>query len=99
MKTALITLLLLVFVAALNAQDKNSARRPEFSEWSTPVNVGAPVNSTANDGSAVISKDGLTLYFSSDRSGLGGEDIFVSKRRNKNSPWQEPVNLGAVVNS
>ncbi len=100
MKTTLIPLLMLIIAVAVSAQNYNSAdRRPEFSDWSTPVNLGAPVNSGANDASAVLSKDGLSLYFSSDRSGFGGEDIFVSKRRSKNARWQESVNLGAVVNS
>jgi hypothetical protein len=41
--------------------------------WSTPMNLGPPVNSTSLDGGPVISPDGLTLYFSSERSGgLGG---------------------------
>ena len=45
-----------------------------------------------------ISKDGKTLYFSSDRpGGFGGMDIYVSK--NKNGTWQKPVNLGPTVNT
>ena len=45
-----------------------------------------------------ISKDGKTLYFSSDRpGGFGGMDIYVSK--NENGIWQQPVNLGPTVNT
>jgi hypothetical protein len=84
----------------LNAHtDSFQERGKAYSEWSTPTNLGPPINSPTNDNSAVLSKNGLTLYFSSDRSGSGGEDIFVAKRRHKNAPWEEPVNLGAVVNS
>jgi hypothetical protein len=41
--------------------------------WGTPVNLGPIVNSPSNDGQAVLSHDGFTLYFSSARpGGLGG---------------------------
>ena len=41
--------------------------------WGTPVNLGPIVNSPSNDGQAVLSHDGSTLYFSSARpGGLGG---------------------------
>ena len=45
--------------------------------WSSPVNLGHIVNSPSNDGQAVLSRDGSTLYFSSARpGGLGGGDIY-----------------------
>jgi Tol biopolymer transport system component len=95
-----ITLMMLsIFTAAIAQSDNSKRRGTRFSNWSTPVNLGSPINSPANENSAVILKDGLTLYFTSDRNGSAGEDIWVSKRRNKNSRWGKPVNLGAVVNS
>lgn len=70
------------------------------SEWSDPVNVGAPVNSAANEMNAALSPDELSLYFVSTRAGgLGGADIWVSRRASLESPWGTPVNLGAGVNS
>jgi Tol biopolymer transport system component len=49
--------------------------------WSVPVNVGAPVNSTDNDGAPALSFDGTTLYFYSLRSGgYGGNDLYVATR-------------------
>ena len=76
-------------------------RRPTKDEaWGAPVNLGPLVNSSAADGIAGISPDGLELYVSSDRSGgYGSDDIWVSRRATKNDPWGEPVNLGSVVNS
>lgn len=72
---------------------------PHYSEWSEPVNLAA-VNSPWQDFGAVISKDGLSLYFSSDRpGGLGGSDIWVSRRTSTDDPWGAPENLGAAVNS
>ncbi|MFC1793417.1 LamG-like jellyroll fold domain-containing protein [Planctomycetota bacterium] len=68
--------------------------------WSTPVNLGSTVNSSVDDDHPSISADGLSLYFSSDRSGgLGNTDIWITTRATTNDPWTEPVNLGSTVNS
>ncbi len=80
-------------------QDISNNRVKNFSEWSTPVKLDASVNSTADDLSAVLSNDGLSLYFTSNRKGSAGEDIWISRRLNANAAWGKPVNLGAVVNS
>jgi outer membrane protein OmpA-like peptidoglycan-associated protein/tetratricopeptide (TPR) repeat protein len=45
-----------------------------------------------------ISLDGSKMYFVSDKpGGMGGTDIYVSKR--KGDSWEEPVNVGASVNT
>lgn len=70
-----------------------------WSGWSDPVSIGAPINSTANDVSPFLTKDGLTLYFVSDRTGgVGGNDIWYSKRASVAEPWGDPVNL-AIANT
>jgi Tol biopolymer transport system component len=70
------------------------------SEWSDPVNLGAPVNSSANEMNAALSPDELSLYFVSTRAGgVGGADIWVARRASPDSPWGEPVNLGPDINS
>lgn len=69
------------------------------SEWSEPVNLGAPVNSGANEMNPALSPDALSLYFVSTRAGgFGGADIWVSHRASIEAPWGEPVNLGPNVN-
>jgi hypothetical protein len=73
-----------------------------YSAWSNPVNIGAPVNSTSNDQSPTLSRDGLALYFNSDRTGgLGGFDILVSRRAcaDPSCPWGQPTNLGPLINT
>ena len=71
-----------------------------YGAWSAPVSVGAVVNSPYVDFTPEISRDGLSLYFSSDRpGGLGAPDLWVARRRSLGSPWTAPVNLGPVVNS
>jgi hypothetical protein len=73
---------------------------PKYSDWSTPQNLGAVVNSTSNDAGPTISKDNLSLYLTSDRpGGFGGFDIWVSQRPDGDSPWGFPINLGATVNT
>jgi Tol biopolymer transport system component len=56
-----------------NADIYRSDRRS--SGWSTPQNLGAPINSAALETSATVSPDGKTLYFASAwrlaRPGLG----------------------------
>ena len=48
---------------------------------------------------ASVSKDGKTLYFSSDRTGtMGGQDIWKVEVKADNS-YGEPVNLGPKVNT
>ena len=71
-----------------------------FSDWSAPVNLGPVVNSTFAEGGPAISKDGLSLYFHSERpGGYGSTDIWVSQRANRNDPWGPPAHLGPAVNT
>src|SRR5216117_1200369 len=72
----------------------------QFSAWSAPVNLGPVVNSGSGELAPSISKDGLSLYFFSDRpGGFGGSDIWVSHRSNVDAPWEPPKNLGPNINS
>ena len=68
--------------------------------WGIPENLGPVVNSSYGESTSWISPDSLELYFSSNRSGgFGDWDIWVSRRATKDDPWEEPVNLGPIVNS
>ncbi|HNP19039.1 MAG TPA: OmpA family protein [Fulvivirga sp.] len=47
-------------------------------EWTTPENMGYPINTTANDNYFTLTADGRKGYFSSDRKGgAGGQDIYT----------------------
>jgi Tol biopolymer transport system component len=71
-----------------------------FSEWLDPVNLGSPVNSALFEVCPAVTRDGLSLYFGSNRpGGLGAVDIYVSQRSSVTAPWGAPVTLGALVNS
>lgn len=79
--------------------DVQAQRFAGSSEWSVPVNVGAPVNSAAGEMNAALSSDELSLYLTSNRAGgLGGADIWVSQRACDDCAWGAPVNLGTPVN-
>jgi hypothetical protein len=84
---------LTVLVCSMTAQ-------PTFSDWSVPVNLGPVINSPDNEAGATLSKDRLSLYFASNKSGgFGLADLYVSQRTSEEEPWGPPVNLGPVVNS
>jgi hypothetical protein len=76
--------------------------------WGVPVNLDSfksvpVINSIGSNTFAPnFSADGHLLFFSSTRSGgLGASDLYVSWRIDKRNDfgWQEPVNLGPVINS
>ena len=54
-----------------------TARASISEPWGTPMNLGPIVNSTSLDDDPVISPDGFTLYFGSERpGGFGGYDLW-----------------------
>lgn len=69
------------------------------SEWTDAVAV-TEVNSPAADGCPIESADGLSLFIASMRpTGFGGNDIWAADRDSLTSPWREPRNLGAPINT
>ncbi len=47
-------------------------------EWTTPENMGYPINTTADDNYFTLTADGRKGYFSSNRKGgFGGQDIYT----------------------
>ena len=76
-----------------------SAMHEYWSGWSLAVPV-AEVNSPMPDGCPIESRDGLSLYIASMRTGtLGGNDIWAADRASKDEPFGEPKHLDAPVNS
>jgi Tol biopolymer transport system component len=76
------------------------ARRATASAtWNEPESLGPVVNSPFTEGVPKLSRDGLTLFFSSDRpGGSGRRDIWVTSRATRSAPWTAPRNLGPAVN-
>lgn len=68
--------------------------------WQTPLNLGAPVNTTSDELSPFVAPDGTTMYFSSNRPGGQGFDIWMTRRLDDSwSRWTQPVNMGPEINT
>jgi hypothetical protein len=88
------------FVALTIALRPHVTAAPTFSGWAVPANLGCQINSPSGEQAPAISKNGLSLYFGSNRpGGFGGNDIWVSQRASVDNPWGPPLNLAAIVNS
>lgn len=80
------------------------ASRLSKSEWSAPVNLGPGINTSFSEAAPAISRDGLSLYFVSNRPGVppdafGENDLYVARRKSVHHPWDWPVNLGEHINT
>lgn len=66
--------------------------------WSAPVNLGAPINTEANEDAPFIHPDQRTLFFTSDgHNTMGGRDIFKSTLIS--NQWSNPENMGYPINT
>ena len=82
--------------------------------WGQLRHIPRPINSQYTDEAANLSADGQVMLFTSDRPGaigdfrefntqifngsiMGNMDIYVSQK--KDGVWQEPINLGDVINT
>lgn len=83
-----------------SAQTNNSIESEMPFRFRTPINLGSTINSPSHDATPFISRDGLSLFFSSSRPGGSGSfDLWYSTRPTIDAPWSDPVNLGPSVNS
>lgn len=69
--------------------------------WGDPQPVqGAGINTTDNETAPEVSTDGLTLYFSSNRTGgKGSQDIFVTTRDDRDGAWKQPMRVPELNSS
>ena len=95
-------LILLAVLACYTATPESLSRTGEaIGPWSDPVNV-ASLNTEYNDMYAVLSKDELTVYFTSDRpdpTSIGGDDLWFATRESVDAPWGPAHNMGEPINS
>jgi len=67
--------------------------------WTKPVKIPGNINTEYWEGSASMSPDGKTLYFSSDKEGgYGGSDIYKATLQSDGS-WGKPTNVGPIINT
>jgi outer membrane protein OmpA-like peptidoglycan-associated protein/Tol biopolymer transport system component len=80
-------------------QDIFMSTYTDENRWSDPIRLSDSINTPGSEESVFIHPDNQTLYFSSDgHPGLGGLDIFMSKRR-PDGTWGKAVNLGYPINT
>jgi Tol biopolymer transport system component len=79
-----------------------SKRATRNDPWGNPVNLGAAVNSPADEAGTWFSPDGLVLIFQDGATprpgGYGSGDLWMTRRASRSAPWEPAVNLGPVVN-
>jgi peptidoglycan-associated lipoprotein len=69
------------------------------SEWSEPEHLNFSSDSF-NCGQPTLTKDGQTMYFSSDMpGGFGGKDLYMVSYSKRSKTWGDPVNLGPTINT
>jgi hypothetical protein len=75
-----------------------STRGSTSAPWGAPVNLGAPVNSSADDFCPTPVTDGRLFFVSARPGGCGGPDLYVTSPA-AGGGWAEPKNLGCQANS
>ena len=87
---------------ATNDKDRNDVfvSYREGKNWTAAEKLDKTINGKkSNETHAVVTKDGNTIYFTSDmEGGLGGFDIYKSTKDEKGK-WDDPVNLGPAINT
>ena len=67
--------------------------------WTTPSVLNSEINSESWEGSASLTSDERTLYFTSERpGGYGGRDIYKAVLK-PNGQWGNVMNLGPKINT
>jgi hypothetical protein len=99
-KSVTLSFLVLLFAGVSAAIAQNFDQN-----WSTPIKLSDKINGPYDDQQPAISKDGLSLYFCSNRplnppdTRFGEMDIWVSQRASVDSPWEDPIHLGENINT
>lgn len=74
------------------------AVKRDRNRWVEPVRVIS--ERVSNAGHPTLSQDELTIIFSSsNREGYGGKDLWMAQRESTEQPFDDPVNLGPVINT
>lgn len=75
------------------------SEKDENGKFKKPVMLDKNINTPSDEIAASLTAEGDMIYFASNKAGgLGGIDIYMSKRQ-PNGSWSLPMNMGPVVNT
>lgn len=93
-------------LAATASMTTAAVAMPPFGGWSGPVAIetlagsSSNINTAATDGCMSLSRDGLTMAFSSNRLGAAfSHDIYIAKRASTLEGFGDPVRLDAPIST
>ncbi len=90
---------LFIFRSGKGNGDLYQSRLQGPNEWSEPEPMGSDINTENLEPHGVLSPDGKTFYFVSDRKGgEGGRDIYRVKKLPMGK-WSKAQNLGSTINT
>ncbi len=80
------------------------SKKDTAGRWGEAINLGPPVNTSADEDAIFIHQGGKVLFFSSDghsdgHGALGGYDIFMSAFSDLTQTWEIPQNIGVPINT
>ncbi|MEM7163255.1 MAG: tetratricopeptide repeat protein [Bacteroidota bacterium] len=79
--------------SSLGGMDIYMSRKLPNGKWAVPTQLDETINTIYDESFPQLAQYDKYLYFSSDgHPGMGGRDLFKSKRKDKE--WKNPVNLG-----
>jgi outer membrane protein OmpA-like peptidoglycan-associated protein/tetratricopeptide (TPR) repeat protein len=92
------------FASSKGSKDGNLdlfvSRKEANGKWGEPLALSNIINTDQDEDGPFITKDGMTLYFSSrGHDGMGGYDVFKCRYNPSNRSWSRPINLGYPINS
>ncbi len=94
----------LYFIRATDRSKRNTdiyvATLLPTGEWTKAKPLSKLINTPKEEMSVMIHPNDCVLYFASKgHLGMGGADIFVSRRPNRLAPWGKPQNAGYPINT
>lgn len=76
------------------------SRRQDDGSWSTPVNLGYPINTSGDESNLIVDAASTTAYYSSDREGgFGKQDLYSFEMPAETRPIPTVCFKGVVTNA
>lgn len=77
-----------------------TTRKNVNSPWGKVQSLGTAVNTPADEHAPMLSRDGLTLAFQSNREdSAGSHDLWIARRKSVDDPFEIPSHVGKKVNT